>query len=122
MGTPHTMTQHLNLLNREPGLNCFTLPGNHRVEEKRRDKPSLGHLPPIQVCSPSCLKDGKDMKSTCTYLLLLLLLEFMYFFKFDLILLSLGFMLRIFGQKSALMYKNISVYLKTSVFEVSKGT
>ncbi|KAK7802389.1 hypothetical protein U0070_023506, partial [Myodes glareolus] len=36
----------------EPGSTAFL----HRVEEKRQNKPSLEHLPPIQVYSVSCFK------------------------------------------------------------------
>lgn len=78
MGTPHTMTQHLNLLNREPGLNCFTLPGNQGALHfstgwRRRGRVNQAwdtSLPSRCTHSP-VWKDGKDMKSTSTYVLLL---------------------------------------------------
>lgn len=124
MGTPHTVTQHLNLLNREPGLNCFTLPGNQGALHfstgwRRRGRVNQAwdtSLPSRCTHSPAW-KDGKDMKSTSTYVLLL---------DFNVLLVWLDssvFGLHVKGlwTKSALMYKNISVYLKTSVSEVRKG-
>lgn len=101
MGTPHTMAQHLNLLNREPGLNCFTLPGNQGALHfstgwRRRSRINQAwntSLPSRRAHSPVS-KDGKNTKSTSTWWLLLDVL----YFQFDLILRSFGFMLRAFGQ------------------------
>lgn len=125
MGTPHTMTQHLNLLNREPGLNCFTLPGNQGALHfstgwRRRGRINRAwdtSLPSRCTHSP-VWKDGKDMKSTSTYLLLLEFYVFLVWHD------SSVFGLHVKGlwTKSALMYKNILLYLKASVFKVKKGT
>lgn len=78
MGTPHTLTQHLNLLNREPGLNCFTLPGNQGALHfstgwRRRGRINQAwDTSLLSRCTHSPVsKDGKDMKLTSTYLLLL---------------------------------------------------
>lgn len=78
MGTPHTLTQHLNLLNREPGLNCFTLPENQGALHfstgwRRRGRINQAwDTSLLSRCTHSSVsKDDKDMKSTSTYLLLL---------------------------------------------------
>lgn len=78
MGTPHTLTQHLNLLNREPGLNFFTLPENQGALHfstgwRRRGRINQAwDTSLLSRCTHSPVsKDGKDMKSTSTCLLLL---------------------------------------------------
>lgn len=130
MGTPHTMTQHLNLLNREPGLNCFTLPGNQGAlhfstgwRRSGRINQAWDTSLPSRCAHPPVWKTARTWSQRVPICCCCCCWSLWFFFSFFWpILLSLGFMLRVFGQKSALMYKNISVYLKTSVFEVSKGT
>lgn len=123
MGTPHTLTQHLNLLNREPGLNCFTLPGNQGALHfstgwRRRGRINQAwDTSLLSRCTHSPVsKDGKDMKSTSTYLLLLVSYVFLVWPDS-----SFVFCLYIRGSwsKPALMYMKISgsnsMCLKTSM-------
>lgn len=120
MGTPHTLTQHLNLLNREPGLNCFTLPENQGALHfstgwRRRGRINQAwDTSLLSRCTHSPVsKDGKDMKSTSTCLLLLV--SYVVFVWPD----SSVFWLHVRGSwsKPALMYMKISgsksMYFKT---------
>lgn len=111
MGTPHTLTQHLNLLNREPGLNCFTLPENQGALHfstgwRRRGRINQAwDTSLLSRCTHSPVsKDGKDMKSTSTYLLLLVSYVFLVWPDS-----SSVFWLHVRGSwwKSALMYMKI---------------
>lgn len=129
MGTPHSMTQHLNLLNREPGLNCFTLPGNQGAlhfstgwRRRGRINQAWNTSLPSRCTQSPVSKDGMDMKSINIYLFAAAGLVFLVWPD------SSVFWLHVKGlwTKSALMYKNFSdsnsLYLKTSVSKVRKGT
>lgn len=103
MGTPHTLTQHLNLLNREPGLNCFTLPGNQGALHfstgwRRRGRINqAGDTSLLSRCTHSSVsKDCKDVKSTSTYLLLLASYVFLVWPDSSFVF---GFMFVVFCQK-----------------------
>lgn len=128
MGTPHTLTQHLNLLNREPGLNCFTLPENQGALHfstgwRRRGRINQAwDTSLLSRCTHSPVsKDGKDMKSTSTCLLLLV--SYVVFVWPD----SSVFWLHVRGSwsKPALMYMKISgsksMYFKTFFFLGGEG-
>lgn len=128
MGTSHTMIQHLNLLNREPGLNCFTLPGNQGALQfstgwRRRGKRNqASDTSVLSRCPHSPVsKDAKDMKSTSTYLLLLL--EFYVFLVWPNYL-SFGFILGILIDKICYdVHENFRFKFSVSwsVFKVGKG-
>lgn len=101
----------------EPGSTAFL----HRVEEKRQNKPSLEHLPPIQVYSFSCFKRRQGHEINFYLFAAAGLFVFLVWPDYSV------FWLHVKGlwAKSALMYKNISdsnQYLKTNVSKVRKGT
>lgn len=129
MGTPHTLTQHLNLLNREPGLTCFTLPENQGALHfftgwRRRGRINQAwDTSLLSRCTHSPVsKDCKDMKSTSTYLLLLVSCVFLVWPDS-----SSVFWLHVRGSwsKPALMYMKISgsksMCFKTGILKKGGG-
>lgn len=127
MGTPHTLTQHLNLLNREPGLNCFTLPVNQGALHfstgwRRRGRINQAwDTSLLSRCTHSSVsKDCKDLKSASTYLLLLTSYVFLVWPDSSFVF---GFMFVILSQKllwCTWRFQVLKLCFKTNILEGKK--